>query len=187
MTEEKYVQVRNLSGQSVTMILPDEHIRRVFGPEEVKEVPYSELQKVYARSGGAVLFKDYLAIEDKDIAEEFGVSEDLFTHEYSWTKEDVVELLKNPDKMDELKDALDFAPEGIINLIVDTAVELRVPDVNKRQVITEATGKNINSMIANQIELDKQIAEARGEKEDKKPTQRRASAKTEEKTGRRAG
>ena len=156
-------------------------------PEEVKEVPYSELQKVYARSGGAVLFKDYLAIEDKDIAEEFGVSEDLFTHEYSWTKEDVVELLKNPDKMDELKDALDFAPEGIINLIVDTAVELRVPDVNKRQVITEATGKNINSMIANQIELDKQIAEARGEKESKKPTQRRASAKTEEKTGRRAG
>jgi len=83
MTEEKYVQVRNLSGQPVTMILPDEHIRTSFGPTETKEVAYSELKKVYAQAGGEVLFHDYLAILDKDIAEEFGVSEDLFTHEYS--------------------------------------------------------------------------------------------------------
>ena len=182
MTEEKYVQVRNLSGQPVTMIYPDEHIRIPFGPTETKEVAYSDLRKIYAQ-GGEVLLHDFLAILDKDIAQEFGVSEDLFTHEYSWTKEDVVDLLNAEDKMDELEDALDFAPEGIREMIINTAVELRIPDINKRRVISEATGRDIDAMIRNQEQLEMLV----DNDEEKKPkrTERRAAKKTEG-TGRRA-
>ena len=36
-------------------------------------------------------------------------------------------------------DTLDFAPEGVIGLMKDLAVKLEIPDVRKRQAISERT------------------------------------------------
>ena len=55
---------------------------------------------------------------------------DSFEHEYSWTQQDVDNVLLT-GSLDALKDALEFGPEGIRQLIVDRAVELHVPDNNK--------------------------------------------------------
>ena len=70
-----------------------------------------------------------------------------------------------------MHDALDFAPEGIVDLIISEAVNLRISDVNKRNLIQECTGKNINNMIQNQIELEKRI----GEEKKEEPKRRRVA------------
>lgn len=81
--------------------------------------------------------------------------------------------------IDKLHDALDFAPEGIIDLIVDKAIELRIPDVNKRELIQNNTGKNITSMINTQIALEEAIGTT---EKDNKPKQRRVNGQEENET-----
>ena len=167
--EEKYVQVRNLVNYPTVYLIPEEHIRQVFGPFETRMVKESELRKVYYQPGGAALFRNFLAVDDKNLAKNFGVSEDSFNHEYQMTKKDIDELLGANGNLDALKDALDFGPDGIKDLIVDRAVALRIPDITKREVISQATGKNINSMIANQVELERQLGhEQKTEKKERR-------------------
>lgn len=72
-----------------------------------------------------------------------------------------------------LHDALDFAPLGIVELIVARAVKLQVPDVNKRNLIQEVTGKNIDRMIAIQTQLDEELG---SDSEDTRPKQRRVNS-----------
>lgn len=72
--------------------------------------------------------------------------------------------------LDALKDALDFAPRGIIELIVDRAVALKIPDNNKLTAIEEATGRNVATM----IRLDTELAEDK--QNDEKPKGRRVNS-----------
>ena len=44
-------------------------------------------------------------------------------------------------------DCLDFAPEGVIELVKKYAVELKVNDIQKRQAILDKTGFNVTSAI----------------------------------------
>lgn len=83
MTDEKYVQVRNLSSGTVVYTIPENNIRRVFRAHEVKQVSTNELRKVYYQPGGAALLQNFLSVKDRDLALEFGVSRDSFDHEYS--------------------------------------------------------------------------------------------------------
>lgn len=183
MTDEKYVQVQNLSSGTVVYTIPENNIRRVFRAYETKEIAADELRKVYYQPGGAVLLQNFLSVKDKRLALEFGVTRDSYEHEYSWTPKDVEELLLNGD-IDVLHDALDFAPEGIIDLIVDKAIELRIADNNKRDLIQQCTGKNIGQMIATQKALEEALGT---EDTDNRPKQRRANANnaTKTHTGRR--
>lgn len=171
MADAKYVQVQNLSSGSVVYSIPEDHVRRVFSSGETKNVTANELRKLYFQPGGASLIHDFLSVKDKDLALELGVSEDSFDHEYGWTVQDVQDVLLN-GSLDTLHDALDFAPEGIVDLIVDKAIELRIPDVNKRELIQSVTGKNINSMIATQIALEEALGV---DDADKQPKQRRVN------------
>lgn len=56
--------------------------------------------------------------------------------------------------MDALKDALEFGPEGIKQLIIDRAIELRIPDNNKLAAIQEFTGRDVGNMIKLDTELE---------------------------------
>ena len=172
--KSKLIRVKNLTGSTVVYNIPEDRIRRKFGAFEEKDVTYDELQKLYYQAGGSTLIKDYLQIGDKDVALEFGVDPESFENEYSWDREKVDSVLTK-EHIDILHDALDFAPEGIIDLIVTEAVRLRITDVNKRQLIFECTGKNVNQMINNQIELEKRLGE-----EKKEEPKRRRVTKTEE-------
>lgn len=172
----KYVQVKNLTNSTVVYKIPELNLRRKFGAQEEKKIDYEELQKLYYQPGGEVLIKDFLQIKDKEVALEFGVDEEVFDHEYSWDAEKIKNVLLN-ESIDVLHDALDFAPEGIIDTIVDLAVELEIADINKRNLIQECTGKNINAMINAKV----QLAKALGEKKEEAPKQRRVTEKKEDK------
>ena len=100
--------------------------------------------------------------------------------EYYYGEEDVKNLLEK-GSLDELKDCLDFAPEGTVELVKKAAVETELNDIRKRNAIQEATGFNINSA----IEINKETSEERPEE----TKVRRASAPKKEdaqvSTGRR--
>jgi len=182
--EEQYVQVQNLTGQTVAYRINEDNLRRAFGPYETKQIAYTELKKLYYQPGGPNLIQNFLRIEDKNIALEFGVSEDSFEHEYSWTRDKIDQILTQ-GSLDELHDALDFAPEGIVDTIIDRALILRINDVNKRQLIQQCTGKNIDKMIETQMQLEELL----GEPEDTRPKHRRVNNNntTQESAGRRVG
>lgn len=141
------VKVRNFTNQRIAYLIPEKNIRRDFSGFEVKEITAQELRELWFKSGGKNLLQNYLGVDNKELAAEFGISDDDFNHEYSWTNETINNVLLH-GSVDELADALDYAPLGIIETLVSRAVELRIPDMNKRKLIKEMTGKDVTKMIS---------------------------------------
>lgn len=153
----KNIRVQNLTDNPVVYVIPEDHLRREYGPGEEKIVSEDELQKVFYQPGGATLLREYLSIKDKDFAVNvIGVDPEVYSHEYTWDEKKVDSVLLS-EHIDVLHDALDFAPEGIVDMLVDRAVALRIPDVNKRNLISDYTGRDINSMINTKIELERAV------------------------------
>lgn len=170
MNKDTRIKVRNRSTGSVGYTIPDMgNYPRHFEPNEIKALPYEELQKLSYLGGGLYLLKHYLVIEDLEAREELlGWTE----MEYSYTEDDIKNLLLN-GSYDELLDCLDFAPVGVIELVQKIAVELKLNDIRKREAIQKATGFNINTAVA--------ANEATDETQPKRVVERRVSSITENK------
>ena len=138
------VGLTNIMDHMVVYKIEEDNIRRVFYGNETKKVPASEIRKLNYRYGGQVLLNNHLRVENKALREELNIQLDV--PEYEWTPEDVDRVLLS-GSMDELLDALDFAPAGIVDMLVNRAIDLKINDVNKRRAIQEATGKNIDQAI----------------------------------------
>lgn len=153
MEKTKMVKVTNRSNGPVGYNIPDAPAgyERNFAPGQTLEVEYEEIKKLYWTTGGRVLIKEYFTITDEEVLGDLGIVPEP---EYFYTKDDVKELLLN-GSYEQLEDALEFGPEGVIELIRDLAVDLKIPDVNKRDLISEKTGANISQIIA----LEKQLNE----------------------------
>ncbi len=134
MEDNVKVKVKNRSLGPVYYSIPEmNNLRREYQPREEKIVFFEELRKLYYTTGGKVLLEDYLIIEDKEALEELGMHVEP---EYFYEKEQVIDLLEN-GSMDEFLDCLDFAPEGVIELIKQCSVTLPLNDVAKRKVLLE--------------------------------------------------
>ena len=156
---------------------------RRFAPRGTMSVTAGEVREVSNMPGTITLFQNYLRIDNKDLATELGVSDDSFEHEYSWGRDEIVGALTT-EPIEVLLDALDYAPDAIKESLVDIAVELEIPDVNRRKAIKDATGKDVTKM----IEI-KNAYKDESQKEDSKPTERRAAQKqapAKKSSGRRA-
>ncbi len=156
---------------------------RRFAPRASMSVTAGEVREVSNMPGTITLFQNYLRVDNKDLATELGVSDDSFEHEYSWGKDEIVGALTT-EPIEVLLDALDYAPDAIKESLVDFAVELEIPDVNRRNAIKNATGKDVTKM----IEI-KNAYKDDSQKEDGKPTERRATQKqapAKKSSGRRA-
>ena len=152
--DDKIIPVQNLTGSVVSYMVPEtNNVRHFSGQQLRRDITAGELRSLYATKGGRVLIEDYLSIKDKELASEFNISTDVFEHEYSWTQKEVDDVLKT-GSLDALKDALEFGPEGIKQLIIDRAIELRIPDNNKLKVIQEFTGRDVSNMIELDTELE---------------------------------
>jgi hypothetical protein len=154
ITDDTLIPVQNLTASRVSYIIPEtNNVRHFNGQQLRKDITAGELRALYGTKGGRTLLEDYLGIRNKELAAEFNIPTDVFEFEYSWTQKDVDELLKT-GSLDRLKDALEFGPEGIKQLIIDRAVELRIPDNNKLAAIYEFTGRDVSNMIKLDIELE---------------------------------
>lgn len=167
--DETMVIIRNLTDMPVAYHVPSlGDLRRELPPRASIRVKAGELRQLNYERGGSLLLHDYINVGNIELAREFGVSDD--TVEYNWTIEDVDKALTTDD-LDVLRDAMDFAPEGIKQTIADRAVELKIPDSNRRNIISSATGLDIDSMIKN-----KEIIDA--DKVEKKTTAKRRVSST---------
>ena len=124
------VKVTNRSNGVVVYQIPDlGNLVRRFVKGETKEVTFEELQKLSYVPGGRALLAENLVLDRKDaIAELLGAVEP----EYNYTEPQIKELLLR-GSLDAFLDCLDFAPEGVLDLIKDLAVTLKINDISKRK------------------------------------------------------
>ena len=140
----KLIKVRNRNKGTVGYTIPDlGNLHRNFQPEEVKEIPMEELKKLSWLPGGEVILKNHLIIDDKEALNELiGKVEP----EYFYTEKEIEKLLRT-GTMDQFMDCLEFAPEGVIELVKDLAVKIELNDIQKREAIFKKTGFNVTSAI----------------------------------------
>lgn len=139
------VKVLNRNNGSVGYEIPDmNNLHRQFSANEEKEITAEELQKLSYVPGGEYILKNYLVIKNNPelIKELLGDVEP----EYFFTVAEIDKLLKT-GSLEELQDALDFAPDGTKELIKQRAVSLEINDLSKREAIQQMTGLNVNSAI----------------------------------------
>ena len=178
MEKSTIIKVLNRDNGAVIYSIPEMNgLRRVFQSGETKEVTFEELQKLSYIPGGMPLLKDSLVIlNSKEAIEELLGEVEL---EYNYSKDDIIDLLKN-GSMDAFLDCLDFAPEGVKDLIKTLAVELPVNDVQKRQAILEKLGFNVD----NAIRIKQETAEPDQEEHRTQRRVKKTQSKTEKTTRR---
>lgn len=171
--EEKMVKVTNRNTGGTGYVL-DGGIHRSFNPGETKTIPLSELQALQFDKGGEKILRDYLIIEDKSALEALSME---IEPEYFYTEDDIKEILLN-GSLDQLEDTLNFAPKGVIDILKRLAVDLEVPDIRKRDMISEKTGLNIsNAIMINHI-----MAEDDEPKEEEKKVERKVKVEEKKET-----
>lgn len=178
LTDDTLVSIRNMVNHKVVYVLPDWNRKVVFEPFQERKIPAGELRALHYTTGGYNLLHNYLCVENADLKAEFEIPKDQI--EYDWKLNDIKYLLLNNNSLIEsLQDALDFAPEGIREMIIDYAVIWKIPDSNKRKVISQMTGIDIDKQIEFSELVDDDAVK------DTTPSQRRVKNTTSVRTGRR--
>ena len=144
--EKKIVRVTNRDNGHVGYRIPDmNNLVRDFSANETKNITVEELKKLAYISGGPTLIRDYLIIDDAEVVREvLGEVEP----EYYYTEEDVKNLLLT-GSLDALKDCLEFAPKGTIDLVKKLAIEMPLNDISKRKAILEKLNFNVDNAVRN--------------------------------------
>lgn len=144
--KDTLIKVKNRDSGTVGYTIPElGNLHRSFSKGETKEIPMDELRKLSYISGGKILLQNYLIVQNQDALKEL-LSDDV-EPEYYYGEEEVKKLLLTGSN-DQLLDCLEFAPEGVIGLVKDLAVSLKINDISKRNIILEKTGFNVTNAIA---------------------------------------
>ena len=169
--------VTNRSASTVVYSIPEDGIRRSFAPGETKKIRHGELEKLSYREGGKVIMAEYLLIRSEEAIADLGVPTEP---EYFMTEEQVIDLMKN-GSMDAWLDCLDFAPQGILEMIKSLSVSVPLGDYNKRRALQEKTGFDVDAAIKHmeeereEKELPKAAPQRRVQPEAEKPARRTTS------------
>ena len=176
MEKSTLIKVLNRDNGAVVYAIPEMNgLKRVYQAGETKEITFEEIEKLSYIPGGMELLQDCLVIlnNDEAIKEILGHVEP----EYSYSKEDVINLMKN-GSLDEFLDCLDFAPEGVKDLIKTLSVELPLNDVAKREAILNKLGFNVDNAIRIKRESEEPTKEESTAKRRVQKTQNKTSIST---------
>jgi len=165
--ENEMVIVTNRNNGYTGYQIPDTGVSRNFAPGESKRISKEELMQLSYIEGGEYLLKNYLIVNNDKALEELNIS---VQPEYYYTEEEIKELLMT-GSLDQLEDTLNFAPDGVIEIIKDMAVKMELPDTRKRKMISEKTGFNID----NAIRVNEAMAEDQVKDDHSEPIERKAS------------
>lgn len=185
--DDTLINVRNRNNGTTGYTLADgAKETRLWAENEIKKITFAELKRVSYLPGGAELLRDYLVIEDPAAIEALNVGIDIQEQpEYLYTENEIRDLLFN-GSLDELKDFLDFSPDGGIEIAKQIAVNEELPDMRKRKIISEATGFNINTAIEiNDMMKDNGVAEDAAPKKQRRVAKEAETAPAPEKPTRR--
>ncbi len=163
------IKVLNRDNGSVIYSIPEMNgLRRVFQAGETKEVTFEELEKLSYIPGGLRLLRDSLIIKDEEAIK---LLLGQVQPEYSYTEKDIIKLMQE-GTLDEFLDCLDFAPQGVKELIKRLSVSLPLNDVAKRKAILDKIGFNVDNAI--------RIKQESSEPTEEKPIVKRRVQKTQE-------
>lgn len=165
--ENEMVIVTNRNNGYTGYQIPDTGVSRNFAPGESKRISKEELMQLSYIEGGEYLLKNYLIVNNDKTLEDLNIS---VQPEYYYTEEEIKELLMT-GSLDQLEDTLNFAPDGVIEIIKDMAVKMELPDTRKRKMISEKTGFNID----NAIRVNEVMAEDQVKDDHSEPIERKAS------------
>lgn len=167
----KRYSVTNRSASRVFYSVPELGVKsRDFQPGETKFISFAELEGLSYLPGGTELIRDYLLIKDPEAVHEFvGKTEP----EYNMTSAEVKDLILHGSQ-DEWLDCLDFAPEGVIDLIKALSVELPLTDTRKMESFKQKKGIDLARMIqAKREEELEALAAASAAQQQSEPQRRR--------------
>jgi len=142
------VTVENRSAGKIVYQIPDRHIRRELAPRQSIRVPKEEIEALSYTAGGLDLIRNHLLVKDEQILDDLNIHREP---EYYMNADNVAKLIKE-GSLNEFKDALDFAPEGVIDMIKDLSVQIPLNDFSKRQALKEMTGFDVDAAIAHDRE-----------------------------------
>ena len=160
-TNKKYT-ITNRSAGTASYSLPDINVKRFFNVGETKKnISFEEIEKLLYTDGGKYLLTNVLKVEEEVLKE---LDMDV-EPEYHMSNDDVKELLLH-GSYDAFLDALDFAPEGVKELIKDYAVSLPATDLGKLNAIKEKLGYDATAAIKNNqmLSMDSQATETEAPK-----------------------
>lgn len=175
MDKTQLISVKNRSAGHVVYKIPETGARRMFAPGEEKKISLQELEQLTWQAGGRELIANYLQLSTSEATDELNIK----TEPEYWMDEAQVKKLLETGSLDEFLDALDFAPEGVIDLIKDIAVKVRLNDYDKRTALKNKTGFDVTKALAH---IDEERAE---EEAPVQEVHRRVQPQTEE-PGRRS-
>lgn len=165
---KRTVKISNRSAGVVSYRIPEDNVYRLLQPGEPREVTVDELQKLAYQPGGGALLANYILIHDPEVIDQSGVHVEP---EYFMTDDEVIDLIKN-GSLDAWLDCLDFAPDGVKDMIKKYSVSVPLSDYEKRNALQEKLGFNVDAAI--QYEREKQT-------ENNKTTERRTQVEKEKK------
>lgn len=125
------MKVVNRSDGQVVYVLPELNIRRVFNIGEDKDLENDEVEALWQSPGGVELIQNYLLIEDKEWIKNHWREVPL---EYFWSIEDIKKCLLE-DPIDLFQETLDYAPDGVLDIMKRLSWQLPLNDLNKMDAI----------------------------------------------------
>ncbi len=128
--------VINRSSENVTYELPELRVRREFEPGTSKDIPAEELEMLSQQTGGLILLKDNLLVEDKEWVKAHMPDAPI---EYFWKPDDIMNCLKY-DSLELFRETLEYAPYGVITIMEQLAWRLPLTDLNKIQALKDICG-----------------------------------------------
>ena len=143
--DNKFCNVKNRSGSHIVYNIPEDGIRRAFAPGEVKKISFEELEKLTYQAGGMEIITRFLQVQDNEVLNSFNMRVEP---EYHMNEQQVANLIVN-GSLDAFLDALDFAPDGVIDLIKRMCISLPVTDYNKMKALKEKTGLDVEAALKN--------------------------------------
>lgn len=164
----EYCNVKNRSGSHIVYSIPEMGVRRSFAPGETKKLTYEELEKLTYQPGGTALLASYLQISDVQAVNNLNMRVEP---EYYMDERQVAQLLAT-GSLDQFLDTLDFAPEGVIDLIKRYAISMPLMDLQKREALKKKTGLDVTKALEN-IQAEKEDDEEKSIDDSRAPKQRR--------------
>lgn len=143
MENNKIIKVTNRGVGSLSYTLPELHVQRDFTPRETKEITFEELKALSFIPGGMAVIEQNLAVKDKEALKAINVEVEP---EYFYD-EDAIKRIMTTGSLDEFLDLLDFAPDGVLEIVKNLSVNMPLNDVGKRDAILEKLNFNVTKAI----------------------------------------
>jgi hypothetical protein len=152
------VEVTNNSTGSVSYYSEfSRTLRKWDKPNSTKKISLEELRELVGSSGGYELLENFLLIKNMEVREDLGLP---VNKEYMLDEKEIKAVLKK--SVDVLENTLENTSDSIKEKIAQSAIDTKLSDLDKLEVIKDHSGVDVLAAIQEKKEEEKQ------EKADKK-------------------